>query len=318
MCARFLRKALIEVLPTRIGLPVALERQGHRSIAFRAHQVDGVKVVIKLTRGRNSYPEEQWVYHEYARAQVPVPRVLYYSASLPGIGCPCLVMTMIDGVPLFDADTPNIGLYGEVGEMLGKMHTVALPAARFGLGAFLPSATEWYHSWPAFVTAQHAHPTSGEYLRRHGLWPDCAEDLTLLSAKNSAHHFRCVLNHGDFGPDHILVRAGQIAGVIDPGECFAGPPEYDLAHIALYISECQLRQVLNHYPGQLDLEMVHVYAAVIALHKAGRAHRESNAVRANSFAVIARHHCLLINQQDAPTPGTKLSCGLPSGRYTEI
>ena len=51
-------------------------------------------------------------------------------------------MTLIDGVPLFDAVATNIGLYGEVGELLGKMHTVALPAARFGLGGFLPSATE--------------------------------------------------------------------------------------------------------------------------------------------------------------------------------
>lgn len=295
VCAQSLRQALIDVLPAPIGLPVALERQGRRSIAFRAHQVDGVEVVIKLTRGRNSYPAEQWVHHEYARAQVPVPQIVYYSASLPGIGCPCLVMTLIDGVPLFDAVATNIGLYGEVGELLGKMHTVALPAARFGLGGFLPTATEWHHSWSAFVTALHAHPASGEYLRRHGLWPNCTGDLALLSAKISEHHFRCILNHGDFGPDHILVRAGQIAGVIDPGECFAGPPEYDLAHIALYISECQLQQVLNHYPGQLNLEMIHVYASVIALHKAARAHRVSNTTRANSFAVMARHHCLLIN-----------------------
>ena len=90
VCAQSLRQALIDVLPTPIGLPVALERQGRRSIAFRAHQVDGVEVVIKLTRGRNSYPAEQWVHHEYARAQVPVPQIVYYSASLPGIGCPCL------------------------------------------------------------------------------------------------------------------------------------------------------------------------------------------------------------------------------------
>ena len=295
-CVRILRQALIDVLPIPIGLPVALEQQGHRSIAFRARQVDGVEVVIKLTKGRNSYPAEQWVYHEYARAQVPVPQIVYYSASLPGIGCPCLVMTMIDGVPLFDAVGPNIGLYGEVGELLGKMHTVDLPVARFGLGGFLPSATEWHHSWSAFMTALHAHPASGEYLRRHGLWPDSTGDLDLLSAKISAHHFRCLLNHGDFGPDHILVRAEKIAGIIDPGECFAGPPEYDLAHIALYISECQMQLVLDRYPSQLDLEMIHVYATIIALHKAERPHRASNTTRANSFTAIARQHCLLINQ----------------------
>lgn len=294
-CAIILRQALIDVLPTPISLPVALERQGHRSIAFRAHLVNGVEVIIKLTRGRNSYPAEQWVHHEYARAQVPVPQVVFYSECLPGIGCPCLVMTMIDGVPLFDEVAADIGLYGEVGELLGKMHAVALPAERFGLGAFLSTATEWHHSWSTFVTVLHAHPASGEYLRRHKMWPDCTEDLSLLSTKISGHRFRCILNHGDFGPDHILVRYGQIAGVIDPGECFAGPPEYDLAYIAIYISDLQLQQILNRYPGQLNLDMIHVYASVIALHKAARAHQVNNTIRANSFADVACHHFLLIN-----------------------
>lgn len=234
---QLLWQALTAVLPTPISLPVRLERQGSRSQVFRAHQTVGVEVVIKLTWGRNSYPVEQWVHHEYACAGVPVPQILYHSPSLPSMGCHCLVMTMIDGMPLFTADANHAALYGRVGDLLGKMHSVPLPAQRFGLGSFLPSEQgKRYADWSEFVTAHHAHPASGNYLRRNGLWPDDAGDLAVLSTKIAAHRFCCLLNHGDFGPDHLLVCTGRIAGVIDPGEAFAGPPRVrSCLYVALHL-----------------------------------------------------------------------------------
>lgn len=316
---QLLWKALTAVLSTPISLPVPLERQGSRSQVFRARQAVGVEIVIKLTWGRNSYPVEQWVYHEYACAGVPVPQILYYSPSLPSMGCHCLVMTMIDGVPLFTADANHAGLYGGAGGLLGKMHSVLLPVQRFGLGAFLASGQEnRYGDWSEFVTSHHLYPASGNYLRRNGLWPDDAGDLAVLGAKIAAHRFRCLLNHGDFGPDHLLVCAGRIAGVIDPGEAFAGPPEYDLAHVLLYISESQLRQVLSHYPGEPNLEMIRVYATVIALHKAARAHQAGNLARAKEFAVLAQNAYLFLEMQDALDLGAKLPFDLPPGFHTDF
>lgn len=307
VCPQLLRQVLNEVVSTPIGLPVALERQGRRSIAFRAVQTDGVAVVIKLTRGRNSYPAEAWVHEKYAHDQIPAPQVLYYNENLPGLGCPCLAMTMIEGMPLFEAADPDSTLYGKVGALLGKMHMVELPTVRFGLGSFLPSAAEWSFSWSAFITVQHAYPQSGEYLQRRGFWPHYSGDFSLLGARISAHRFHCVLNHGDFGPDHILVDSVGISGVIDPGECFAGPAEYDLAHLALYVSKRQFQQVLNGYPGRPDMEMVHVYAALIALHKAERALRAGDTSKANDFTAKACQHYQSITHPGAGSPNAKLS-----------
>lgn len=309
MCPQLLRQVLNEVLSTPIDLPVALERQGRKSTAFRAVQTDGVVVIIKLTKGRNSYPTEAWVHEKYAHAQIPAPQVLYYSEHLPGIGSPCLVMTMIEGMPLFEAADSDSTLYGKVGALLGKMHMVELPTARFGLGAFLPSAAEWSFSWSTFITVQHAYPQSGEYLQRHGLWPHCSGDFSLLGTRISAHRVHCVLSHGDFGPDHILVDSAGISGVIDPGECFAGPAEYDLAHLALYISENQFQQVLNGYPGRPDMDMVHVYAALIALHKAERALRAGDTAKANNFTAKACRHYQSIIHPGARTLSAKVSSG---------
>jgi aminoglycoside phosphotransferase (APT) family kinase protein len=288
-------------------------------MAFRARQSDGLEVVIKLTRGRNSYPVEQWVYEKYDRAGVPTPQVLYYCATLPTIGCPCLVMTMINGIPPFKTDEQYAGLFGEAGELLGKMHSVKVLEQRFGLGAFLPSAeAEQFDSWLEFVTTQHSYPESGEHLSRYGLWPFVTGDRCLLGVKIASHRFRRVVNHGDFGPDHLLVRAGKIAGVIDPGDAFIGPPEYDLAHIALYISGHQMAQLLSHYPGEPDLEMIHVYAAIIALHKASRAHQDGHAARASRFAHLARVAYQRVGQLDALSHGSELPIGLPPGRNIEL
>lgn len=318
VCRLHLWHALDGVLPTPIDLPVQLERQGGRSIAFRARQVNGSEVVIKLTGERNSYPVERWVYQEYVRAGVPAPQILYYSASLPGIGLPCLVMTMIDGVQLFTTDPQHTGLYREVGELLWKMHSVPLLAPYFGLGAFLPSASrKHYASWYEFLIAHHAHLDSGEYLQQQGLWPDGAENLTVLDAKIATHRFQYVLNHGDFGPDHLLVFAGQVAGVIDPGDAFAGPPEYDLAYMALYIAGCEMQQILSHYRGEFNIEMIHVYATVIALHKAARAHRAGNLARASSFAVIAHNAYMHLQNFDNHKSSADQLLELSSRCYAE-
>lgn len=285
-----LQHILATELLTPISIPKLLKLQGRRSRVFSASQtVFGVEVIIKLTFKRDSYPVERWIHHQYISVGVPAPQVLYYSPCLPDIGCSCLVMTKIDGIPLFKASTDHIELYREAGYLLGKMHSVPLPAERFGLGAFLSSVqSSEYIDWNTFVTSYHEHPVSGEYLRQNGLWPEeRAGDFFLLSSKIAAHHFDCVINHGDFGPDHLLVDKQEIAGIIDPGEAFAGPPEYDLAYMSLYISVSHLQQLLRCYSRKTDFEMMYVYATVIALHKAARALRAGNWIRAQKFAAFA-------------------------------
>lgn len=290
--AAILRSVLARMLPARPSLPVLVERQGRRSAVYQAH-MDAVPLIIKLTERRNSYPVEAWVYQQLENTGVPAPKVRFYSARLPHLLLPCLVMTRIDGLPLFTCESKGESeerLYEEVGRLLGRIHAVALPALHFGLGAFISAQGCAPHaSWTAFAKSYHAHPASGIYLLEHGtLRGFSPAQFEQLSSMIATHRFAAVLNHGDFGPDHILVRGGRITGIIDPGEAFAGPAEYDLAYLGCYIKRHQLDAVLRGYERPLDKSMVRAYMTLIALHKAARSHRTGKLQRAGHFIAIAR------------------------------
>lgn len=290
--AALLRHALRDNQAAPLTLPRLLERQGKRSLVFQAHRGNTVPLVIKLATQRNSHPVEAWVYRELGKKGVPVPEVHAYRAKLPRLALPCLVMSLVDGEPLFVHALPTNEerrLYADIGELLGRIHAVSLPCVRFGLGAFLARrAGTQYASWPGFITAYHAHPRSGRQLVARGLLPGYTQaDLDLLSTAIVQHRFSAVLNHGDIGPDHILVRHGRIVGIIDPGQAFAGPAEYDLAYLACYISGEQLEHVLRGYGGGVDLYNVRLYVTLIAMHKAARAHVAGQEERTRQFSAIA-------------------------------
>lgn len=275
-----------------MSLPRPIGRQGGRSIAFQACLADARHVVIKLTRRRNSFPVEAWVYRALRQGGVPVPEVRAYLARLPGLGLPCLVTSMVEGVPLLAhelAAGEERRMCAGIGELLGRIHAVALPRVRFGLGAFLPGCHGAIHgSWSAFIKDYHAHPHAGHYLLARGLLAGTTSaDIDALGEALAAHRVQAVLNHGDFGPDHILMHEGCIAGIIDPGEAFAGPAEYDLGYLACYLSGRQFELVLRGYGKQVDRDKAGLYTTIIALHKAARAAHEGNTKRARRFAAIA-------------------------------
>ncbi|HQV21973.1 MAG TPA: DUF45 domain-containing protein [Agitococcus sp.] len=90
------------------------------------------------------------------------------------------------------------------------------------------------------------------------------------------HHFIKVLNHGDLGPDHIFLEKNKIVGVIDPGNSFAGPAEYDLAYFAVYVNEYQFKYALDEYDEVLNIKYIYIYMIVISVNKAAKAQKIFN------------------------------------------
>lgn len=275
-----------------MSLPRLIEQQGGRSIAFQACQAGARHVVIKLATRRNSFPVEAWMYRALRQGGVPAPEVRAFLARLPGLGLPCLVTSMVEGKPLFAHELSaeeERSMYSELGELLRRIHAVSLPRVRFGLGAFLPGNNGTGHqSWSAFIGSYHAHPRAGYYLLARGLLAGITSaDIIALGEVLTAHRIQAVLNHGDFGPDHILVHEGRIAGIIDPGEAFAGPAEYDLGYLACYVSARQFELVQYGYGRQVDQDKVDLYTTIIALHKAARAAHDGHNERVWRFASIA-------------------------------
>ena len=63
----------------------------------------------------------------------------------------------------------------------------------------------------------------------------------------------------------------NVIGIIDPGNSFAGPAEYDLAYFAVYVNESQFKYVLDDYNGNINIEKIYIYMIVIAVYKAAKA-----------------------------------------------
>jgi aminoglycoside phosphotransferase (APT) family kinase protein len=313
-----LRQVLTRALRARLALPTLAGQQGRRSMVYQADQANAGPLIIKLATARNSYPVEAWVYRALREQGVPAPEVLYYRARLPQLGIPCLVLSKIGGEPLYRQqldEAATVQLYGEVGELLRRIHSVPLPGARYGLGAFLPAHSgAAYASWAAFITACHDHPGSIAYLRTHGLLRGLGDAAAAqLGGRIAAHQHSAVLNHGDFGPDHIYASQGRVTGVIDAGEAFAGPAEYDLAYLGSYLSGDQFELVLRRY-GSADLQMLCLYAVLIAAHKAARAHRAGQAARARHFCAIAERAWAGSSGQGGDGADGAMPFGLPLRR----
>lgn len=89
-------------------------------------------------------------------------------------------------------------------------------------------------------------------------------------------------------PTTSLARDARTVGIIDPGQAFAGPAEYDRAHLACCLSGWQFAHVLRGYGGQVDRDKILLYQTVIAMHKAARADCAAQGERTRHFSAMAR------------------------------
>lgn len=79
------------------------------------------------------------------------------------------------------------------------------------------------------------------------------------------------LVHNDLWAEHILVdsRSGMVSGIIDWGDTVIGDPAIDFACLYTWYGESWLENVLVHYTGKLDAEIIsrsRYLATCLAIH----------------------------------------------------
>lgn len=279
-----------------IDAPSLVKRQGTASMVYYSRLWEGLsstEIIIKISNLYDSYPTEAEVYREIAQHGVPVPHVLFYCSRLHGVEMPCLIISKIEGIPLDEAViSPGLErqVYENVGRIFRAIHQVGPASSVKGYGLLASSPSNRTKDWSRFILEYHDYFSARECLSRAGLiGADLVRSLASIENRIDAHVFKDVLNHGDLGPDHLLLADGEIIGVIDPGCALIGPAEYDLAYFGLYATRQQMLSVLEGYGGSPDIEQIHAYMAVIALHKAVRAHRIGNPERTGRFVRLARN-----------------------------
>lgn len=119
----------------------------------------------------------------------------------------------------------------------------------------------------------HLRDRSREQLRKldglnvnRGLLRRYLENDTPVSFEGAAS-----LVHNDLWAEHILVdsRSDRVSGIIDWGDIVIGDPAIDFACLYAWYGESLLENVLMHYTGKLDAEVIsrsRYLAACLAIH----------------------------------------------------
>jgi aminoglycoside phosphotransferase (APT) family kinase protein len=109
----------------------------------------------------------------------------------------------------------------DLGRFLSALHRFPVERARsLGVPYFDPAAWRAHFEGFCGVLRQRVLP-----LLAH----DERERAEELFAEVSGLHFEPALVHGDLGPEHVLVREGRVAGVIDWSDARVGDPALDFA-----------------------------------------------------------------------------------------
>lgn len=186
----------------------------------------GVDLILRVSRSTN-FAAERWATEQARRAGVPVPEILLVQDGVPigDIQVAIWIHRTIHGQPLGTLEDKNAGRRtAEAGELLARIHTVS---------------TIW--NGPIDAHGQGQYNSFSEYLA----WDDHAADAALVNDIHRSdvdqaaqllqtyQHLWATpphLLHGDWLPEHVLVRNDAVIGIIDFGNTRSGDPAYDLAY----------------------------------------------------------------------------------------
>ena len=232
---------------------------------FRVFEVDATWLfrfpkreasVAKLNMERKLLPGlGEWV-------SLPIPNYEYFRESVESSIRPFAGYRKLPGV---SGDTSKIvdqhRVARQLGVFLARLHTYPVDKAR---EAGVPEARDLVAHW---------RDKSREQLRRlnglnvdPGLLRRYLENDTPVSFEGSPS-----LVHNDLWAEHILVDtcSGGVSGVIDWADAVIGDPAIDFASLYTWYGESLLENVLAHYTGTLDGEVIsrsRYLAACLAIH----------------------------------------------------
>jgi aminoglycoside phosphotransferase (APT) family kinase protein len=178
----------------------------------------GGELIFRFPRRREV---ENWVEREIAllpelaeALPVEVPRFEYIARN----GILCVGYRKLVGEP-GTALSERGG--DDLGSFLAALHRFPVERARaLGVSCYEPAA--WRRHFANFCADLHRRVLPM-------LAPSERERAEALFAQVAELDFEPVLVHGDLGPEHVLVRAGRVAGVIDWSDARVGDPALDLA-----------------------------------------------------------------------------------------
>ncbi|MCP4539290.1 MAG: phosphotransferase [Chloroflexi bacterium] len=193
---------------------------------------------------------------------LPVPNYEYFCESHKSSSRPFAGYRKLPGV---GGDTSKMVDRCEVARQLGvfltRLHTFPVDKAR---EAGVPEARDMVVRWRA-KSREQLQGLDGLRVNL-GLLHRYLENETPVSFKCAAS-----LVHNDLWAEHILIdgRSGKVSGIIDWADTVIGDPAIDFACLYTWYGERWLENVLAHYTGELDAEVIprsRYLAMCVAIH----------------------------------------------------
>jgi len=191
-------------------------RMGNNEVfQFSYHRKDYFAKIYKEPSG---FQREIFALENFGGADIPVPEIVFKSASYGGAES-CLVITeRIKGTTLDKIERQRQKYCYQAGHLLAKIHAIKIPALVQPLVI------------PIEEIAQGIASFAQDENIRHPLLLSMEGTFAELNQSNNI-----VMSHGDYIGRHIFVFRGIVSGIVD-WECIrAARPEVDLGHCCAFL-----------------------------------------------------------------------------------
>lgn len=239
--------------------PVTALAQGMSSCAWIGH-IRGDEWVVRTPTPDDIRPDPDYGrerrLNEALRA-VGVPATRIETVAIDGVECS--LAPRISGRPVRPGGW-NDEFVRDVAAALAAAHSIT------GADHDLPDALERFHLariWPLDESSLDDHPVVSRL-------PDATDWIRSLEDPiRSAAAAPSGIVHTDLHWDHLLQDdRGRLAGLLDFGDAFRGPPGWDLACLRYYHGEEVGRRVADAHPGGDDVwAQSHILGIAFALYK---------------------------------------------------
>lgn len=230
---------LNQVVIDTTGSPIAEKERilkGEANGVYDVRTQKGGETFVRIERRGPGFLQEKWAIDQCKKIGVPVPEVLgIQQLTLADEQLVICIQKKIEGdtlerggINVDEMDRERLRkIINQAGAILAKIHSI--PTQGFdrinerGVGKFKTFKD-------MMLDREAERDEYAQLAKRIDLNPQVAERAMRVLAKHQDLYegVKSCLNHGDFGPKHIMVDEDKITGILDWGEAQGNSPVYDI------------------------------------------------------------------------------------------
>jgi len=279
-----LEKEVFDIFERQLGQEVKTITDCSKGVEqiVKVVNTDVNNYVIKFPReGKAPTSHREAFVWEKLKGRGPIPEVVLSTDEY-------IVQKFIDGEDLSELNLDEDlikNVYKKLGEFLKVLHSVKMSGFGFvdkngkGESITLKEKLDQYNRKDIVYISMHGVLKDGEILRI----------IKYLSKNNHlASLSESVLLHFDFEDWNIRVKDGELSGVIDFGDLFAGPSSFEFARPFISGYEDNRFEYLLEGYGDVDKKEIEYFVVVTLLWLIRRHHRLENTVKLERDLKILR------------------------------